>query len=120
MGVVARILPTLQRITEAEMPDTVTIYRPGEATANAGGAMVPGEDTEIETVGRVSSLSIEDREGIIGGEQRTEGWQQLTVPVDVSLQLTDQISVGATRYSIEQVVPRSSFAVHRKALVRPL
>lgn len=126
MSIVAGVLPSLQALSEGEMPDTVTIHRPGAATANAGGAMVAAAGTEIATVGRVSPLSEQDREALVSGQVRTEGWQRLTIPRAVEIRGTDTVTVVSVRngttteYTVEQVVPPGSFAVHHSALLRPV
>lgn len=124
MGVVTRILPTLRRLTEAEMPDTVTIHRPGAATANEYGAMVPGADTDTETVGRIGPLDATDIEEIASGELRQVGLEKLTLPLDADIRGTDTVTVESLRhgttvdYTVEGVARAGSFSVHRKAFVR--
>jgi hypothetical protein len=125
MGIFTGVAPQLQRLSEGEMPDTVTIHTPGAATANAGGAMVPGSPTDSTTKGRIQPLDLKDLEGIVGGETRTEGWQALFIPRAVAVVGSDTVTVVSARhgtttdYTIEQVVPLQSFGVHRKLVVRP-
>jgi hypothetical protein len=125
MSILTGVLPSLQALSEGEMPDTVTIHRPGAATANAGGAMVPAGSSDISTVGRISTLSEQDRETLVSGQVRTEGWQRLTIPRAVEVRGTDTVTVASARngtttdYTVEQVVPSGSFAVHHSALLRP-
>jgi len=124
MGVVTRVLPTLQRITEAEMPDTVTIHRPGAPTSNAYGAEVPGVDTDTGTVGRIGAVEATDLEAITSGELTQDGLEKLTLPLDTDIRGTDTVTVASVRhgttvnYTVEGVAPLGSFSVHRKAFVR--
>lgn len=126
MSIVLGVLPKVIALTEGEMPDTVTIHRPGAPTANEYGAMVPGADTDTVTKGRISQVGGTDHESDIAGEQRMQGWQSLTVPLAASVLVSDTVTVVSARhgttkvYTIEELVPASSFAVHRKLIVRPL
>lgn len=105
------------------MPDTVTIHG-GAVTQSAYGGKTVGSGGDVSTKGRVSPLS-KDLETVVEGERRTEDWQTLTIPRGVAVTGEDTITVVSARngtttlYTVEQVVPRSSFAVHRKVIVRP-
>jgi len=125
MSIISPVLPQVQALSEGEMLDTVTIH-PATVSQSAYGGKTTTEGSDVSTIGRVSPLSLKDLEGVIAGELRTEDWQTLTIPRDVGISGDDRVTVVSARngttteYTVEQVVPRSTFAVHRKAIVRPV
>ena len=124
MSILTGVLPRIQSLSEGEMLDTVTIHRPGAATANAGGAMVASGNTDTSTVGRIGPVEATDVEEIVSGELRQDGLEKLTLPLGTDIKGTDTVTVVSARhgttvnYTVEGVAPRSTFAVHRKAFVR--
>lgn len=124
MSIVAGFLPRVQAISEGEMLDTVTIHRASAGTANEYGAIVAGSPSDVSTKGRISPLDANDLEGVFGGEARQDGLEKLTIPRTVAVDANDSLTVvsarqGTTRnYTVEGVLPLSTFGVHRKVLVR--
>lgn len=124
MSIIAGVLPKLQGISEGEMLDAVTIHRPGAATSNEYGAMVPGAASNVSTTGRISPVDATDLEAVSGGEIRQEGLEKLTVPRATDVRGSDTVTVVSARhgttkhYTVEGVLPLSTFSVHRKVLVR--
>lgn len=124
MSVITRVLPSLQRLSEGEMPDTVTIHRPSAGPANEYGAMVPGADLGTETVGRIGPVEATDLEEVTSGELTQDGLEKLTLPLEADIRGSDTVTVESLRhgttanYTVEGVAPPGSFSVHRKAFVR--
>lgn len=125
MSVLTRVLPRMQAFSEGEMPDTVTVHRPGAGTPNEYGALVPGANADLAPVpGRLSVLDATDLERVIAGEMRQEGLLKLTLPLDSTIATKDTLTVvsarfgGSVDYTVESVVPLTSYSVDRKVLVR--
>lgn len=124
MSLLSGVLPRMEALSTGEMPDTVTIHRPGVATANEYGAMVPGSPAETLTTGRITALDASDVETLVSGEMQQSGLEKLTVPRDVDIRGTDTVTVESDRhgtttvYTVEGLIPLGTFAVHRKVLVR--
>lgn len=124
MSLLSGVLPQVQAISEDEMLDTVTIRTSGAVTANSHGAMVPGTETVSTTKGRITALNANDVEHAVTGTLRLEGLEKLTVPLTAAITGKDTVKVVSARhrttreYTVEGVLPASTFAVHRKVLVR--
>lgn len=124
MSLLTGVLPLIRALSEGEMLDIVTIHNAGAVSQSTygGKAVVPGAD--VVTVGRVAPLDATDLERVIEGELRQEGLMRLTIPRDVDVSDDATVTVIAeqdgttTEYTVEAVLPFSTFAVHRKLIVR--
>lgn len=126
MGEFLGIAAEMRRFSEAEMPDTVTIRSYGPPTLDEGGGQVPGTPTETETVGRIAPLSSLALESERAGQLAQDAVEVLHVPLTAVVGGTDTIVVESARhlttreYTVEELVPRGTFSVDQKILVKPV
>jgi len=126
MSLVLPVLPVAQALSEGEMLDDVTILRPGAYTIDADGGTLPGSDTEVATVkGRISAKVLQtDVEQITAAALKQGGYSKVAIPRDTDVEGTDRVRVVSLRngttevFTIAELVPLGTFAVHRKLIVQ--
>jgi hypothetical protein len=124
VSLIANALPQIQTISEGEMLDAVTVHTAGAVSQDTYGGKVVAAGSDVTTVGRISPLDANDLEQIVEGERRQPGLMRLTLPRATTITADATVTVvsarhGTTRtYSVESVLPLSTFGVDRKVIVK--
>lgn len=121
------LLNQVKAISEGEMPDTFTITVPGSFVSDGqGGGSVGAGTTRGPYACRFGPASTTEEQAIADRLEQ-EGLQRMTYHLeDVSVSITERGTGTNTRtgetfgFEVVDVAEPSSFAVHRKALVRIL
>lgn len=121
------LLAEFQAMSEDTMPDVVTIEDTyGEPMPDdIGGAEYDLSMVQL-TFGRISPLQNSALESEGGTQLAKDRLEVLVLPLDARVTDTSVITVDSVRfgtivrYTVEEVVPCGTHAVHRKVIVKPI
>lgn len=117
-------LNLFQGLAQSVMLDTVIIEHQGARVSRPGGGWAFEEGTETTTVGKIGPLSDSAIERLQQDQIQYAGMEELRIPKDVVVSSSDTLTVQSARhgttqaYTIEAVVPKSTFGVQQSLIVK--
>lgn len=113
----SREVALLRRDVAASFTQTATRGAAGAPQRQPGGGWIQPSSAGATFPCRLTPLTREAAEGVIGGSVQSRMYYWLHYPLDVTLTAKDTVTVDALQYQVQGVMDPSGYAPARRALV---